>query len=42
MRYRLLAPYAGYGMTSTELTQLAKVVLENKETIERVWHEFFG
>jgi len=31
-----------YNMSGHELTELAQVVRDNRETIERVWHEFFG
>jgi hypothetical protein len=31
-----------YGMSSAELNDLARVISENGETIERAWHEFFG
>jgi hypothetical protein len=31
-----------YGMTSSELSELAGVVSDNREIIERAWHEFFG
>jgi hypothetical protein len=31
-----------YGMSSTELNELARAVSDNSETIERAWHEFFG
>jgi len=33
---------SSYGMTSSELTELAGIVSDNRETIERAWHEFFG
>lgn len=31
-----------YGMSGPELTELARVVAENREIIERTWNEFFG
>jgi len=31
-----------YRMTSPELGELARVVRENRELIERKWNEFFG
>ena len=31
-----------YGMSGRELTELAQVVRENSETIERAWNDFFG
>ncbi|MDD5191329.1 MAG: DUF4160 domain-containing protein, partial [Dehalococcoidales bacterium] len=31
-----------YGLTSSELSELAGVVDNNREIIERAWHEFFG
>ena len=31
-----------YGMSGPELTELAQVVGENREIIERAWNEFFG
>jgi len=31
-----------YGMTSSELSELASVVIDNREIIERTWNEFFG
>lgn len=31
-----------YGMASHELAELASVVRDNHETIERGWNEFFG
>ncbi len=31
-----------YGMSGPELTELARVVDENREIIERAWNEFFG
>jgi hypothetical protein len=31
-----------YGMTGHELTELASVVRDNREIIERAWNEFFG
>jgi hypothetical protein len=31
-----------YGLSSHELNELAKVVADNRQLIERTWHEFFG
>ena len=31
-----------YGMSGHELTELAGVVHDNREIIERAWNEFFG
>ncbi len=31
-----------YGMSGHELTELAQVVRDNRETIEGAWNEFFG
>ena len=31
-----------YGMSGHELTELAGVVRDNREIIERAWNEFFG
>lgn len=31
-----------YGMSGHELTELAQVVRDNREIIERTWNEFFG
>lgn len=31
-----------YGMKSKELKELLTVIEENKELIERSWHEYFG
>lgn len=31
-----------YGLNSQELNELAKVVADNHQLIERTWHEFFG
>lgn len=31
-----------YGMASHELAELASVVRDNREIIERAWNEFFG
>jgi ribosomal protein L10 len=31
-----------YGLSSQELNELAKVVADNRQLIERAWHEFFG
>lgn len=31
-----------YGMSGAELTELASVVRDNREIIERAWNEFFG
>lgn len=31
-----------YGLSSPELNELAKVVADNRQLIERTWHEFFG
>ena len=31
-----------YGLSSQELNELAKVVTDNRQLIERSWHEFFG
>ena len=31
-----------YGLSSQELNELAKVVADNRQLIERTWHEFFG
>ena len=31
-----------YNISGHELTELAQVVRENREMIERAWHEFFG
>jgi len=31
-----------YGMSGHELNELAKVVADNHQLIERAWHEFFG
>ena len=33
---------SSYGMTSSELAELAGLVSDNREIIERAWHEFFG
>ncbi|MBI5655497.1 MAG: DUF4160 domain-containing protein [Geobacter sp.] len=30
-----------YGMTSSELRELVEVVEQNRELIERKWHEYF-
>lgn len=41
-----MAPQArvadSYGLSSQELNELAKVVADNRQLIERTWHEFFG
>ena len=31
-----------YGLTGQELSDLARVVADNRQLIERAWHEFFG
>lgn len=31
-----------YGMNSSELRELLEVVEQNRELIERKWHEYFG
>jgi hypothetical protein len=31
-----------YGLSSQELSDLAIVVADNQQLIERAWHEFFG
>jgi hypothetical protein len=31
-----------YGMNSAELCELLGVVAQNRELIERKWHEYFG
>lgn len=31
-----------YGMRSPELFELARVIRENRELMERAWYEFFG
>lgn len=31
-----------YGFNSQELNELAKVIYDNRQLIERTWHEFFG
>jgi hypothetical protein len=31
-----------YGLSSQELNELAKVVGDNRQLIERTWYEFFG
>jgi hypothetical protein len=31
-----------YGLSGRELNELAKVVGENRQFIERTWYEFFG
>jgi len=31
-----------YGLSSQELNEFAKVVVDNRQLIERAWHEFFG
>ena len=33
---------SSFGMSATELNEIAQVVRDNRETIERAWHEFFG
>jgi hypothetical protein len=31
-----------YGINSTDLRELIKVVEQNRDLIERMWHEYFG
>lgn len=31
-----------YGLSSQELSELAQVISDNQQLIERAWHEFFG
>lgn len=31
-----------YGMSSSELIEIIKAASENRELIERKWHEYFG
>lgn len=31
-----------YGLNGQELNELVKVVADNRQLIERAWHEFFG
>jgi len=31
-----------YGLNSHELSELAEVISDNQQLIERAWHEFFG
>jgi len=31
-----------YGLSGSELNELAKVVADNRQLIEGAWHEFFG
>lgn len=33
---------SSYGMSATELNEIAQVVRDNREIIERAWNEFFG
>jgi hypothetical protein len=33
---------SSYGLSSQELSELTKVVMDNRQLIERTWHEFFG
>ena len=31
-----------YGLNSQELSELAELISDNQQLIERTWHEFFG
>ena len=31
-----------YGLSGQELRELAQVISDNRQLIERAWHEFFG
>ena len=33
---------SSYGLASQDLSELAKVVADNRQLIERAWREFFG
>lgn len=33
---------AAHGMSAAELNELEAVVVDNREQLERSWHEFFG
>jgi hypothetical protein len=33
---------SSYGMSATELNEIAQVVRDNREMIERAWNEFFS